>query len=79
MAPVKFDPMKLSGPWTDGYVLERQHTTSSDFLGYDSLGHPQFDTKYTALGELVFRLKNRNDKNTRIHRGNRGAIHSWMA
>lgn len=64
MAPVKIDPMKLPGPWTDGYVLERQHTLRSDFLGYDSYGNPQFDTKRSELGELVFRLKNRNDKNT---------------
>lgn len=62
MAPVKIDPMKLAGPWTDGYVLERQHTLNSDFLGYDSCGNPQFDTKRSELGELVFRLKNRNDK-----------------
>lgn len=37
---------------------------SSDFLGYDSYGNPQFDTKRSELGELVFRLKNRNDKRT---------------
>lgn len=63
MAPVKIDPMKLAGPWADGYVLERQHTLSSEFLGHDSFGNPQFDTKRTELGELVFRLKNRNDRN----------------
>ncbi|MGO9591131.1 MAG: ComF family protein [Candidatus Acidiferrales bacterium] len=55
--------MKLDGPWTAGYVLERQHTISSEFLGHDSFGHPQFDSKYSALGELVYRLKNRGDKN----------------
>src|SRR5207245_1730254 len=43
---------------------ERRHTLSSEFLGHDSFGNPQFDTKRTALGELVFRLKNRSDKNT---------------
>jgi len=64
MPAVNCDPMKLSGPWTDGFVLERQHTLSSDFIGHDSFGNPQFDTKRTELGELVFRLKNRNDKNT---------------
>jgi len=65
MAAVKIDPIKLGGPWTDGYALERQHTVSSDFLGYDSLGNPQFvNTKRSELGELVFRLKNRNDKST---------------
>lgn len=38
-------------------------STRSEFLGHDSFGNPQFDTKRTELGELVFRLKNRNDKN----------------
>lgn len=64
MPAVAINPMQLQGPWADGYVLERQHTLSSEFLGHDSFGNPQFDTKRTALGELVFRLKNRSDKNT---------------
>ena len=62
MAPVPINPMKLDGPWTSGYVLERQHTLSSEFLGHDSLGHPQFDSKYSPLGELVYKLKNRGDR-----------------
>jgi len=45
-------------------VLERQHTVSSEFLGHDAFGNPEFDTKRSELGELIFRLKNRNDKNT---------------
>lgn len=45
-------------------MLERQHTLSSEFLGHDSLGHAQFDTKRSELGELVFRLKNRSDRTT---------------
>ena len=64
MVVVAINPMKLDGPWTAGYVLERQHTVSSEFLGHDSFGHPQFDSKYSALGDLVYRLKNRGDKNT---------------
>ena len=48
----------------DGHVLERQHTISSEFIGYDSNGHAQFDTKRSELGELVFRLKNRSDRAT---------------
>jgi len=64
MCAVRIDPLKLPGPWADGYVLERRHTLSSEFLGHDSFGNPQFDTKYSELGELVFRLKNRNDRNT---------------
>ena len=64
MVAVKFDPLKIAGPWSEGYVLERQHTLSAEFLGHDSSGHAQFDTKYSELGELIFRLKNRNDRNT---------------
>lgn len=55
------NPQKLVGPWSDGHVLDL-HTVSSVFLGHDSLGHPQFDTERTELGELVYRLKNKADK-----------------
>ncbi|MDO8679060.1 MAG: ComF family protein [Acidobacteriota bacterium] len=64
MAAVKIDPLELTGPWAEGHVLERQHTISSEFIGHDSNGHAQFDTKRSELGELVFRLKNRSDKAT---------------
>lgn len=64
MAAVKIDPLKLTGPWADGHVLERQHTISSEFIGHDSNGHAQFDTKRSELGEVVFRLKNRSDRTT---------------
>jgi hypothetical protein len=29
MAAVKIDPMKLPGPWADGFVLEQQHTLTN--------------------------------------------------
>ncbi len=64
MVAANIDPLKLEGPWADGYVLERQHTLSSEFLGHDSFGHPRFDSKRSDLGELVFLLKNRNDRAT---------------
>lgn len=64
MAILKIDPIKVAGPWSDGYVLERRHTLSSEFLGHDSWGNPQFDTKRSDLGELIYRLKNRNEKQT---------------
>lgn len=61
MAPVSVAPTQIRGPWDEGYTLDR-HTLSSNFLGYDAFGNPQFDTKRTLLGELVFRLKNRSDR-----------------
>lgn len=52
--------MKLPGPWAEGYVLD-WHSISSTFLGYDG-SIPRFDTKYTELGELVYRFKYRGDR-----------------
>lgn len=67
MAPVKTNPIRIVGPWTSGYVLEAQHTLSSEFLGHDSWGHPQFETKRSELGELVHQLKYRSDRNAVAH------------
>jgi len=59
--PVKTNPRKLSGPWAEGYALDLQ-TTSSTLLGYNSYGHPVFDTQRPPLAELLHRLKNRGDQ-----------------
>ena len=37
------------------------HSTGSEFLGDDEYGHEQFDTRRTEVGELLYRLKYRND------------------
>ncbi len=58
---MKISPKKIKGPWVDGYALDF-HTVGSDFIGYDEYGHPQFDTKYTEIGELLYRLKSKKDK-----------------
>lgn len=56
MAVVKINPMKLApAPWVEGYVLD-YHTVSSTPTGDP---YYRFDTKRTALGELLFRLKYR--------------------
>jgi competence protein ComFC len=51
-------PRKVPGRWRDGYALDI-HTTSSIPLGYDEFGHMQFETTRSALGEALYRLKNR--------------------
>lgn len=63
MASVPVSPKTIGGPWDEGYVLDH-HTISSIFLGHDQFGNPMFNTTRTRLGELVFRLKNRNDQST---------------
>ena len=56
MPPVNISPMKLAPrPWVEGYVLD-YHTVSSIPTGDP---YYRFDTKRTALGELLFLLKYR--------------------
>ena len=56
-----FHPIKLEGDWNIGYALDL-HVISSEFIGYNEFGHPQFDTKRTILGELLHKLKYKSDK-----------------
>lgn len=59
---VKIQPRKVFGNWSEGYTLDL-HTISSVFLGYDEFGHEFFDTKRSDLGELLYKLKYKQDKN----------------
>jgi predicted amidophosphoribosyltransferase len=61
--PLKINPIALRGPWQQGYALDL-HTISSTFLGTDSYGHDQFDTKRSEIGELLYRLKYGGDQTT---------------
>jgi|HubBroStandDraft_6_1064221.scaffolds.fasta_scaffold14439_5 competence protein ComFC len=56
MSPVKLSPVRIHGPWNDGYALDR-HTISST-----PTGDPyRWDTKRTELGQLVYELKYGNN------------------
>jgi predicted amidophosphoribosyltransferase len=56
----KYSPRRIKGPWTAGYVLDL-HTTSSTLIGYNEFGRPEFDTTYSEIGGLVYKLKSRQD------------------
>lgn len=56
MAVLPHTPQPLYGPWQLGLALDL-HTVSSEFIGYDEYGHPQYDTKRTEVGEALYRLK----------------------
>ena len=58
---VEFQAQRIPGRWRDGYVLDL-HTRSSTYLGHDEFGHPRFDTQYSPVGELMYRLKYKSDK-----------------
>lgn len=57
---VKINPNWIPGRWRIGVSLD-WHTLSSEFLGYDDQGRPQFDTKRSDIGELLYRLKYASD------------------
>ena len=57
---IEIHPIEVTGNWSKGFALDL-HTISSEFLGYDEYGHEQFDTKRSEIGELLYRLKYRQD------------------
>lgn len=52
--------MKIDGEWDLGYVLDR-HTIRSEYLGLNELGHPEYNTVRSEVGEALFQLKYRSD------------------
>jgi competence protein ComFC len=38
------------------------HTLGSKFLGHNAFGHPEFETRRSPLGDLLYRLKNAGDR-----------------
>ena len=58
---LKINPIKLVGEWEAGYALD-YHTLSSEYLGDDEYGHPQFETARSEVGELLYRLKYRSER-----------------
>ncbi|MCK4830536.1 ComF family protein [bacterium] len=58
---IETSPKPIRGEWTSGYALDF-HTLSSEYIGDDEYGHPQFDTKHSDMGKLLYRLKYKSDK-----------------
>jgi predicted amidophosphoribosyltransferase len=58
---VEINPTRIPGRWSNGFTLD-VHTTSSELVVHDEYEHPQFASKRSELGELLYRLKFRRDK-----------------
>ena len=58
---VAISPILLAGPWKEGFALD-VHTMSSQYVGDDAYGHPQFATVRSPVGELLYRLKYQSDR-----------------
>ena len=54
------NPIKLNGPWDEGYALDI-HTTTKRYMEDNVYGYPIVETEYTDLGKLLHYLKYRND------------------
>jgi competence protein ComFC len=59
--PIPIHPKEIKGAWDIGFVLD-VHTISSTMIGYNEFGHPEFDTQRSPLGELVYRLKYKGER-----------------
>ncbi len=57
---IEIHPKEIAGPWVKGFALD-DHTVSSDYLGEDEFGHPQFETRRSEMGDLLYRLKFKGD------------------
>ncbi|WP_377159973.1 ComF family protein [Roseateles sp. UC29_93] len=58
---MKVSLRQIEGPWTAGFVLDKQ-MLSSVYVGDDREGRPQFEHTRTDAGEALFQLKYRGDK-----------------
>ena len=56
-----FQPRRIIGKWSQGYALD-YHTISSVFLGHNQYGHPEYDTKRSEVGALLYKLKYRSNQ-----------------
>ena len=57
------DIKRIYGTWNEGIVLDK-HILESKFLGYNDKGKKRFENTRTELGNLVYRLKYKNDIST---------------
>jgi competence protein ComFC len=58
---VEIHPREITVRWRQGVALDMQ-TVSSTYLGVNSYGHDQHDSKRSEMGELLYRLKYKGDR-----------------
>ncbi|MBW2053991.1 MAG: ComF family protein [Deltaproteobacteria bacterium] len=58
---IETSPKQIQGEWSSGYALDF-HTISSEYLGNDEYGNPQYETNRSDMGEMLYRLKYKSDR-----------------
>ena len=53
--------IKIAGNWKSGLAFD-VHTLSSTYFGPNEFGHDQWENVRSEMGELVYKLKYRNDR-----------------
>ena len=48
--------IKVNGLWDEGFIIDK-YVESSEYIGDDVFGHPQFNTTYTTVGRLLHSMK----------------------
>ena len=56
-----FQARQIIGKWKQGFALDL-HTLSSTPIGHNEFGHMQFNTQYSEVGELLYKLKYKSDQ-----------------
>lgn len=58
---MNISPIEIKGLWDKGWALD-VHTISSRYIGEDSFGNPHYETKRSEIGEAIYELKYKADK-----------------
>ncbi len=53
------NPIELKGVWDEGYAMD-YHTVKSVPIGENPFGYMQYNTTYTAIGEVLKKFKYKN-------------------
>ena len=59
---MKISPIEITGLWDKGWALD-VHTIRSKYIGEDSFGNPHYETERSEIGEAVYGLKYKGDRN----------------
>lgn len=59
---MNISPIEIRGLWDKGWALD-VHTIRSKYIGEDSFGNPHYETERSEIGEAVYGLKYKGDRN----------------